>query len=65
MRTEVTYKHDHSGKTIMTETMPEVVETNLNAWKQSRVRGISASMCMDSPSISVEMIKAFDEVRKL
>ena len=65
MKTEVTYKNDLSEEVLYTERLSDIVEVNLNAWKQSRIRGISASLCMDSQSISVEMIKAFDEVRKL
>jgi len=46
-------------------TVEELVKENLNCWKATRINGASASLACDSPGVCVELIKAFDEIRKL
>lgn len=56
---------NYSGEVMWEFTLDEIIAENLKAWKTSRLNGVSVSMCMDSPGVNIDLIKAFDEVREL
>ena len=45
------------------ERMNSVIKDTLNCWVATRINGASASMACDG-NISIDLIKAFDRVRK-